>query len=382
MIRDMIRIFKKNLKIDRSIKFFTLPSYYFKITKIKECNKPRFYIMLDLLELFFSYKTFPDHYGPCRLWEIEKSEWKYYYGSNYQTYQMSKLLATVQPWEYVIIFHDKAVCDILCKGIGVNLPKMYGMISPDQNYKEIIKSWFQNFAIDSLIIKPLKGAQGLGIVLAIKINDNIFIKSKSGLTPLQVFDLSEPSIAQELIKQDRRMSVFSSSAVNSLRVVTMYTKSESIIILSAAMLCGVNDSYISNWSAGGVIVGIDSETGQLKKYAYDKKGNKYDKHPTSKEKFQDFIIPQWKSVIEVAKKIQKAMPCYRILGMDIALQENGEPIVIEINDNPDLLMMEQTNGPMFRIEQNLKAFGEYNLFFNKHQKELYRNLIIEKLENN
>jgi hypothetical protein len=331
-------------------------------------------VALDLLELFFRYKTFPDHYGQCRLWEVEKSQWKYYYGHIFQTYQRL-LLTKVQPREYDILFCDKAVCELLCKGIGVrDLPHTYGSISPDQDYKEGIKSWFEKYDVDSLFIKPLKGGRGLGIVLAKKINNHLFIQSTSKLTPLQDFHLSKISIVQEVIKQDSRMSAFSSSSVNTIRIVTMYTKKESVIILAAIMLCGVGESYISNWAAGGINIGIDRETGRLQKFGYDKKGTRYREHPTSRVTFEGFIIPQWQRIIDLAIKIQKALPCYRILGIDVALQESGEPILIEVNENPGFIPLEQSCGPLLRVEQNCKAFGEYDLFYNRHQKELYARL--------
>jgi hypothetical protein len=352
--------------------FFKLPDCYLKIKRDKECKKSRLSVGLDLLELFFSYKTFPDHYGPCRLWEVEKSQWKYYYGSNYQTYQQLRLSRTVQPWEYSALFYDKEVCQILCRGIGVNIPYMFGVIGPEQNYKERINSFIQNDSVDSLIIKPAKGRSGIGIVLVKKENNNIIIQSKTGVFPLKDFNLSETAIVQEVIKQDRKMSAFSSSSVNTIRVVTMYTKKESVIVLGAYLRCGIGESFVDNVTSGGVAVGIDSESGKLKKFAYNKEGTRYIGHPTSKVMFEGFVIPQWQSVIDLAITVQKALPCYRILGMDIAIRENEEPVLIEVNIMPDLLGLERSCGPLLRIEQNLHAFGEYDLFVNRHQRELYR----------
>jgi hypothetical protein len=373
--KSLIALLRSNPITDRFMHFFLLPACYLKIIKNTEYNKSRFNLALDLLDLFFIYKTFPDHYGPYRLWEVEKSQWKYYYGSILQTYQML-LLLKIQPQEYEILLQDKIVCELLCRGIGINnLPPTYGIISPDQNYKERIESLFQNSNVDSLIIKPLTGGGGRHIVLAKRINNNIIIQSKKGFVPLQDFHLTKTAILQEVIKQDKRMSAFSSSSVNTIRVLTMYTKNESTIILAAVMRCGVGESYIDNWSEGGIAVGIDLETGRLKKYGYDKKGIRYISHPTSKATFEDFLIPKWKKICEISVKIQQALPCYRILGMDIALQENGEPILIEVNNQPAFLLMEQPCGPLLQVKQNLKAFGEYDLFYNRYQKELYRRLI-------
>ncbi|MFA5295602.1 MAG: sugar-transfer associated ATP-grasp domain-containing protein [Methanoregulaceae archaeon] len=363
-----------NSRIDRLIKFFYLPDYYRTIVRNdefkKSSRKTRFELALDLLTLFFTYKTFPTNYGICRLWEVPKSQWKYYYG--YQTLQKARLGSTVEPREYEILFDDKLVCELLCKGIGIkNLPHTHGLIGPDQHYRERIRIWFRDSGADSLIIKPVRGHAGRGIVLAKMLNGHIMIQSKSGLVSLEDFTLSKPAIVQEVIQQDRRMAAFSSSSVNTIRVLTMYLKNESVLVLAASMLSGVGDSFVSNWSSGGVALGIDVETGKLQKYAYDKETTRFTEHPTSKVTFEGFQIPQWQNIIELATTIQKAFPCYRMLGTDFALRADGTPIVIEVNNDPDLMGQEQSCGPLLRIEQNLRAFGEYDLFINRHQRELY-----------
>jgi hypothetical protein len=379
MVKSLDELLIVHPIIHRSLLFFKLPNCFLEIIKKKECKKSRLRIAYDLLELFFLYKTFPVHYGIYRLWEVEKSQWKYYYGSHLQPYPRLTLRNTVQPPEYDILFRDKEVCELLCKGIGVSIPYTYGLISPDQNYKERIDSWFQNIDEDSLIIKPLKGNAARGIVLAKRINKKIIIQSKTGITPLSEFKLSDAAIVQRIIKQDRRMSAFSPASLNTIRVVTMYTKNESIIVLATLMRCGIGDAFVDNWSAGGIAVGIDKETGHLNKHGFDKEGSRYTEHPTSKVMFEGFRVPEWQGIINLATKIQRAFPCYRILGTDIALQENGEPVLIEINGTPGFHLLEAACGPLLRDEQNLKAFGEYNLLVNKFQRELYSLIGIPQL---
>lgn len=360
--------------LDRYRQFLRLPKCYLNLIEVNECKKSRLTMAADLLEIFFSYKTFPDNYGACRLWEVDKSEWKFYYGSNYHPYQRARLLRELQPREYQIIFDDKVICERLCRETGVRMPHTYGLISPAQDYKGKIRLWLDASAADSLIIKPLRGSAGQGIVLAKKSGTDIIIQSKNGFTALHEFNLATPAIVQEVLKQDRRMSAFSSVSVNTIRVVTMYTKKDSIIVLGTTMRCGVGESFVDNWSAGGVAVGIELRTGQLKKYGYDKEGRRYVEHPTSKVPFEGFQIPEWQRIIDVAVRIQKVFPCYRILGMDIALKNNGGPVLLEVNECTDLLFQEQTSGPLLREEQNLRAFGEYDLLVNKHQKKLYDGL--------
>lgn len=368
-------MFRSNPIIDRFIQFFLLPNCYFGMLRNNECKKSSSAVAFDLLELFFSYKTFPNHYGPCRLWEVEKSNWKFYYGSNYQSHQSARLLRKVQPLEYRLLFDDKSVCACLCSKAGICIPDIYGIIRPESDYKKQLISYFHNTGTRSLIIKPVKGSGGRDIVLAIQNNSNIFIRSKKSDIPLREFDLAEKSIVQELITQDKRISAFSSSSVNTIRIVTMLTKNETIIVIGATMRFGISESYVDNWSAGGVAVGIDVKTGTLKKYAYDKQGKRYVAHPTSKVVFENYLIPEWQNILDLAINTQKVFSLYYgMLGMDIALREDAEPVLIEINGSPDLLFQEQTSGPLFQNVEVLRAFGQHDLLVNKHQKDLYSSL--------
>jgi len=364
--------------VDRFFQFFSLPDCYLKAIKFEECKKSRVSIALDMLDLFFSYKTYPDNYLSCRLWEVEKTKWKFYYGSNYHPYQRAKLQRSVQPLAYRILFNDKALCQKLCIETGVRQPHTFGTINPDQNYKEKITKWLHDSGTELLFIKPRFGRAGIGIVLARKTTGGIVILTKNDITPLNDYVLKEKAIVQEVVVQDRRMAVFSKSSLNTIRIVTMYTKKESVIVLNAMMRSGIGASYVDNFSAGGVAVGVDCKTGKLKKYAYDKKGRRYIEHPTSKVVFENFMIPEWRHILDTAEKIQKTFPCYRLLGLDIGLHETGEPILIELNAAADLAGLEQKAGPMLQNVEVLRAFGEEDLLVNKHQRNLHDNLLIKK----
>lgn len=61
-----------------------------------------------------------------------------------------------------------------------------------------------------------------------------------------------------------------------------------------------------------------------------------------------------------------------MIGLDIALDWEGDPVIIEANGQPDLGGYEQAVGPLLKNEEVLKAFGEYGLLVNKHQRRLYK----------
>jgi len=355
--------------------FFLIPGCYLETIRHKECTKSKAGIILNLLELFFIYKISPESYSLCWLWEVRKSDWKYYFGSNYRQPQRMKLAKSVQPSKYQILFADKDICERLCRSMGIRVPITLGIVRPDQNYRAIIADLIDKSGDETFFIKPVIGGGGHGIVVAKKCGSSISIQCKGKIMTLDEFNLLDTVIVQEAIRQDKRMSVFSSYSINTIRIVTMYTKRDSVLIIGATLRCGVSESYVDNWSSGGVAVGIHLERGRLRKYGFDKKGNRYLEHPTSKVTFENFVVPEWAAIVDLAKKVQKAFPCYRILGLDVALQEEGIPVLIEINEAPDLLFQEQTSGPLLKSEINLMAFGEYDLLINKFQRTRYNNLL-------
>jgi hypothetical protein len=75
-------------------------------------------------------------------------------------------------------------------------------------------------------------------------------------------------------------------------------------------------------------------------------------------------------MLDAARIVQRQLPFSKMLGLDICLDHEGKPVLIEINGLPDFLFVEQLNGPLLANEQILKAFAEYDLLFSNAQQKL------------
>jgi len=352
----------------RFIRFLMLPYCFYKLNW-KQCDRNPFLVLFDFLYLFFILKTYPDNYGPCRLWEIRRDNWKFYYGSGYHPYQRQRLRKMVQRKEYRILFNDKVVCEQLCRGIGVALPVTVGLICQNSDCRRALEMFFTKTTQKKLILKPITGHAGKGIVLAKKTNDGeIMIQQKNHTIPLERYTLKEAVVVQEFIVQDSRMAQISESSVNTIRVLTIMTiENDPVIVSTLARFSADSEAYIDNWSAGGVAIGINCQSGKLMKFAFDKEGNRYTHHPVSGVLFEGFQIPEWERVIFTAKKVQSAFPFYRLLGMDIAIAKDGIPVLIEVNASTDLILQEQASGPLLENQEILKIFSSYGLLVAKCQ---------------
>lgn len=357
--------------VRRLIRFALLPYCYLNLVNWKECTRNRIQVLYDFLYIFFKLKTFPDHYGSCRLWEIDKSKWKYYYGSIYHPYQRQRLRKEVQKKEYQIVLVDKVVGAKFCECIGINQPKMLGNIAHYENFSDRIKQLFTISKSNVVIIKPILGSAGMGIVLANKKEDDtVVVQTKHEFVNSKEFVLKESSIVQEYICQCAEIASFAHSSVNTIRVVTLLTKSNDVLITSARIRFGDGKSYVDNVCAGGIAVGINCQDGTLFETGFDKKGCRYIKHPLTGVVFKGFQIPVWDKVVKMAIKVQQSFSFYKLIGMDIAIGADYEPVLIEVNASPDIVGEERTTGPYLIKPEVLKAFSEYDLLVAKDQQQL------------
>jgi hypothetical protein len=356
--------------IRRIIRFISLPHFFILRTNWEKCSVSKLQAAFDMLYIFFVLKYHPENYSKCQLWDKPRSEWRYYYGSLYDPWQRWKLRNEVFPYKYRYVYNDKSINYLICRAYDIALPKWHGIVTPS-NFKSKLTELFNNNESVSLIVKPIEGSGGHGVIFASKSNDEIRIREKNEDFMLDQYSLRENCIIQEFIHQHEKLNLISKS-INTIRIVTMLTKSDDIIILGARMRFGVGDSFLDNTCQGGIAVNIDLTKMTLERYAYDNRGVKYSNHPTSNYKFEGFVIPYWQEVIDLAVKVQECIQYNKLIGQDIAITDQG-PVIIELNAEYDNVMFEQACGPLLKNKRLLKEFNEYDLLFNKQQKALLHN---------
>lgn len=345
-----------------------LPNYYSSIVWA-ECTRSGLGVVWDMLWIYVHLNSVPEHYGPYRLWEKPKSEWVQYYGSPYPPVQRAHIATKVYPIEYEVVYNDKVLGAQLAKGLSVRQPVTVGMLQPDVPFRDKLLALL-NEHDGKLILKPVFGRSGIGIVIVERTEAGVVVHTPGGDLPIDQFKVEWPVFLQEVIRQDPRMSAIGGSAVNTVRVVTLMTPSHDVAIIGCALRTGVGRSYVDNWSAGGVAIGVDTETGRLRKYGYDIKGHRYTQHPTSGFAFDGYQVPEWQAILQTAATVQRELPFSRLLGMDICLDQTGKPVVIETNGLPDFVFIEQLNGPLLSDPRTLKLFADYGMLVSGAQRRL------------
>ena len=198
--------------------------------------------------------------------------------------------------------------------------------------------------LGEVIIKPSLTGRGVG-VRKINIKNG---KNKNGGEDLSAImdEYKQDFLIEELIKQHPQMSALNPSSINTIRVLT-YRSDMEIIIVYSVIRIGRQGQDIDNESAGGISTSI-SKDGKLGKYAFGTPGVDMIEYTDSGVKLENYQIPSYEKVVDLVKKAHYQLPYFKLMGWDIAIEKDGEPIMIEFNMTPDL--SQSAYGP---------AFGKY-----------------------
>lgn len=217
-----------------------------------------------------------------------------------------------------------------------------------------LDSLLDNCCADKIIVKPsIESCSGNGVELFCK-HDGGFIHAKNNgrLT----YDWLEKNggsdfILQEAIVQSDFMSQFCDTSVNTLRLaVYRSVKDEECHVIASVMRIGSKGNYVDNGHAGGRFVGI-SKSGKMSNVVFDQYGVKQNVFNGVDFSKYNFNVPNWDKIVGFAKEVGKCVPHHRLLALDVAIQKNGEPILIEYNINGFSMWIFQFTGQ--------PALGEY-----------------------
>ena len=199
----------------------------------------------------------------------------------------------------------------------------------------------------SCVVKPtLEHGGGVDVTKAELTHNKVDIEGKS-FTVQELSELFNGNlIIQEVVNQAEELSSINPSSVNTLRVTTLRVGNE-IKHLSTVLRFGVAGAFVDNQRAGGASVGVDSN-GLLKKYSYDKYGNKAEKHPTSGVVFEGYSIPSYSDALCFVSSLHNQLPYFDMVSWDVIIEENYNPMLLEINLMGQGINLHQfSNGPIF-----------------------------------
>jgi hypothetical protein len=253
-------------------------------------------------------------------------------------------------YNYVCILRDKFVFSQLLTSLGFPTPKNLALLHVEH------VTWLSDMKSEPLVslienpqlningfCKKITGILGKGAFL-LKINmGKLYIKEKEITIDQLKESLNGEYLLQELVVQHPQMNGLHPHSVNTIRLITFnnYGKVE---VFSASLKIGTKGRSVDNPGAGGIVVGINLETGKLRKEGFFMPGfgGRVEKHPDTGITFKDFQIPFFSESIKLTLDLHRYLYGIHSIGWDIAVTENG-PVFIEGNDNWGAPMSTENN---------------------------------------
>lgn len=209
-----------------------------------------------------------------------------------------------------------------------NIAKVYY----DNSYNPIKDNILNHIPLDEVIVKPTTLSSGKGVALFVKTDGKYRDKDGIELTRDILNNVySSDFIIQERFCQSDYMSQFNPSSVNTIRIA-MYKDplSGEIHYLRGMVRIGGIGAIVDNAHAGGRFIGVD-DNGVFGKFVCDNMGNISTRHGNIDFSKNNYVVPNYSKVREFAVKICKPFIHHNLLALDIMLDKNNNPKMLEVN---------------------------------------------------
>lgn len=254
------------------------------------------------------------------------------------------LTKSLNPNKFSLLYENKAFFDLILKDLKRPLTIVKNIegnffngeflpISKNQAIQKILNE-------GKVIIKPIIGSSGgQGVKL---INSEKFSKDEIKKTLENYF---KNYIIQELIFQHEDTKIFNESSVNTLRITSLFLNGRTTILFVLLMVGSAGQ--IADNSAGSLRIKVNKD-GRLDKTAFNKNLVKFEKSENGVF-FQNRKITHYQKCIDlVLDNHSRYFPMCGILGWDLAINNKGEAIVIEVNTRvPGIRTGQICCGPLF-----------------------------------
>lgn len=307
---EIVKKYRKKWKqyfapMEKKIEMLLQQAPCYKERKDKEC------LQTDMLFCWIAYGFQPDEY---LCFELE--------GKSFA--ERKEYISDTDRYSYVY-----SICDISDMQIFLNKIKTYQMFhdfykrDAVQICKKSDYGRFEAFVSkhNEFVKKKACASRGSGVELV--------RFEELGISVKEYFEKllkSGQYLIEERIEQGNETACLNRSSVNTVRCVTFHTV-QGIVIRHCFMKAGRSGSFVDNGGAGGILVGIDNETGVLNTDGYDEFNTKYEVHPDSKMKLKGFQIPEWDRLKTICTELAQGMPSVKYIGWDMAYSTKGWVLV-------------------------------------------------------
>lgn len=154
---------------------------------------------------------------------------------------------------------------------------------------------------------------------------------------------------QEVVQNCNSVKRLHPESLNTFRIVT-YILNGKVYHFPVILRIGRGVAKVDNAHQGGIFIGVD-DNGSLKECGFTEFQDRFFEHPDSKIRFDGYCVPEVKQCILAAHEMQAKLPQTKLMSFDFIADENGIPVLIEINLEYQTIWMSQ-------MAHGIGAFGE------------------------
>jgi alpha-L-glutamate ligase-like protein len=258
---------------------------------------------------------------------------------------------------------DKLLAKEFAQDVGINVPPLYGKIEyPHEvgNYHEITDN-YRDF-----VVKPARGAGGDGILVVLgKAGDYFCLADGSAIDPDDMaFHLSnilagafslagqpDKALVEYRVDFDPTFERITYKGVPDIRIVVFL----GVPVMAMVRLPTRMSRGKANLHQGALGAGIAIPTGRTLTAVW--RNVVVERHPDTQNTVMDVEVPDWDNLLGMAAR-SCDLTKLNYLGIDIALDRNRGPLVLEFNARPGLNIQianrEGLRHRLERVEANIK----------------------------
>lgn len=154
-------------------------------------------------------------------------------------------------------------------------------------------------------------------------------------------------VVQKVLRQHHKMAELNPDSINTVRVMTLLWKGQSRV-LGALVRIGTKGCRVDNPHTSNGFSCVLDEEGKMVDKAYDRDWHPYTELPNGMA-VKGFTVPYYDRIVDTVLKLHYRMPHFRVIGWDMTVSEEGEPIMIEANlSSPEIYFHQLGGGPLIQ----------------------------------
>lgn len=258
---------------------------------------------------------------------------------------------------------DKLKTKLILEKASIAAPQLLGVVKTQANVRELGDFLSRH---PSFVMKPAKGSGGKGILVVSGRDGRDYLKPSGDRVPLRaverhasntlsgLFSLGgniDVAMIEEMVEFSDTFDGFSYEGVPDIRIIVY----RGYPVMAMTRLSTRDSDGKANLHQGAVGVGIAIADGTALKAVQF--GRPMTHHPDTKQDLSVFSVPDWPDFLELASR------CYDItelgyLGVDIVLDRNKGPMILELNARPGLaIQIANGEGLQTRVDR-INQFAE------------------------